>query len=133
MDSILYGDRFGEIIDRPEARLIELRWFDTTVVLSKDGFQQWLEEFASRVKASHRPSVLIDSTSFRMPREHMDAAWRDANIIPLYNAGPVERFAFHMPAGVPMIGAAPAREGPATFPTAYFGARADALSWLGGS
>ena len=132
MDTILYGDRFGEIIDRPEAQLIELRWFDTTAELSKDGFQHWLSEFASRVEATRRPHVLIDSTSFRMPREHIDGPWRDANIIPVYNRGAVARFAFHMPAGVPMIGAAPAREGPATFPTAYFGDRTAALAWLAG-
>ena len=130
MDTILYGDRFGEIVDRPDAQLIELRWFDTTAELSKADFQRWLTEFAARVRATRRARVLIDSTVFRMSRDNMDAAWRDANIIPVYNSAGVARFAFHMPAGVPMIGAAPAREGPGTFPTAYFGTRNDALAWL---
>lgn len=37
-----------------------------------------------------------------------------------------------MPAGMPAIGSDPVREGPATFPTGYFGTRADALAWLTG-
>lgn len=42
----------------------------------------------------------------------------------------ITKFAFHMPQGMPAIGNAPAPEGPAQFPTAYFGTRADALRWL---
>jgi hypothetical protein len=56
--------------------------------------------------------------------------WRDANIVPRYNAAGVKKFAFHMPAGMPAIGTAPSREGPADYPTAYFGRRQDALDWL---
>jgi hypothetical protein len=33
---------------------------------------------------------------------------------------------------LPMIGAPPAPEGPARFPTAYFGRRQEALDWLAG-
>ena len=62
----------------------------------------------------------------------MDANWRDANIIPRYNAAGVTKFAFLMPEGMPAIGAPPAPEGPAEFPTAYFGRRADAVEWLTG-
>ena len=51
-------------------------------------------------------------------------------VIPRYNGAGIQKFAFHMPAGMPAIGAPPAPEGPANFPTAYFGARADALAWL---
>jgi hypothetical protein len=60
----------------------------------------------------------------------MDGGWRDANIIPRYNAAGVRRFAFVMPAGMPAIGAAPAPEGPGDFPTGYFGRREDAIAWL---
>jgi len=51
-------------------------------------------------------------------------------IIPRYNQAGVEKFAFLMPAGMPAIGAPPAPETPGTFPTAYFGSRADATAWL---
>ena len=60
----------------------------------------------------------------------MDGDWRDANIIPRYNAAGVKKFAFLMPAGMPAIGAPPAPEGPGEFPTAYFGTRAEARAWL---
>jgi hypothetical protein len=36
----------------------------------------------------------------------MDGPWRDANIIPRYNAAGVKKFA-HMPEGMPMIGEPP--------------------------
>ena len=60
----------------------------------------------------------------------MSLGWRDANIIPRYNAAGVKKFAFIMPAGMPAIGDDPAPEGPAHYPTAYFGSRAEALAWL---
>ena len=129
---IVYEDEWGEIVDRGSTDLVELRWFDTTADMSKDQFQEWLQTFAARVDRLRRRRVLIDGTSFRMNPAFMDGAWRDANIIPLYNQAGVRRFAFQMPAGMPMIGAAPAPEGPAQFPTGYFGSRADALAWLNG-
>jgi hypothetical protein len=60
----------------------------------------------------------------------MDGPWRDANIIPRYNAAGVAKFAFHMPDGMPMIGEPPTPEAPGRFPTGYFGRRQDALDWL---
>jgi hypothetical protein len=87
--------------------------------------------FAGHVESTRRRGILVDSTSFRMARHEMDSDWRDANIIPRYNSAGVLRFAFHMPEGMPAIGAEPAPEGPANFPTGYFGARQAALAWLG--
>jgi hypothetical protein len=126
----VYGDLWGEIIDRPSEDLIELRWFDTTTKMSKEQFQQWLKRFADHVSAARRRRVLIDGTSFLMDPAFLDGDWRDANIVPLYNATGVTRFAFHMPAQMPMVGHPPAPEGPARFPTAYFGSRQEALGWL---
>ena len=65
-----------------------------------------------------------------MPPQEFDPDWRDANIIPRYESAGVRRFAFHMPEGMPTIGAEPMREGPASFQTGYFGTRATALAWL---
>jgi hypothetical protein len=64
------------------------------------------------------------------PGANMDEPWRNANIVPRYNDAGITKFAFHMPAGMPAIGAPPAPEGPAHFPTGYFGTRSDALAWL---
>jgi hypothetical protein len=72
--------------------------------------------FAGHVESTRRQGILVDSTSFRMATHEMDPGWRDANIIPRYNAAGVRRFAFHMPEGMPAIGAEPAPEGPGQLP-----------------
>ncbi len=129
---LLYEDKWGEIIDRPSLDVLELRWFDSTAGMSADEFKQWLSTYADHVERARRRGALIDGTSFLMAPAHMDEAWRDANIIPRYNRAGVAKFAFHVPAGMPAIGSEPTPEGPATFPTGYFGSRTDALDWLAG-
>jgi hypothetical protein len=126
----LYEDDWGSIIDRPEAGYTEIRWFDTTSDLDREAFNAFLKTYASTLEARPGRSALVDSTSFRMDRRHMDNAWRDANIVPRYNAAGLRKFAFILPAGGPLIGQAPSKEGPAQFPTGYFGTRRDALAWL---
>jgi hypothetical protein len=128
----VYEDRWGEIIDRPAQGLVELRWYDTTAGMSAEQFQDWLKTFAAHVERLQSPRVLIDSTRFMMDPANLDDAWRDAHIIPRYNAAGVRRFAFLFPEGMPAIGAPPAAEGPATYPTGYFGRRQEALDWLTG-
>ncbi|MGI9607867.1 MAG: hypothetical protein ACR2P0_17195 [Acidimicrobiales bacterium] len=128
--TIVYEDEFGEVIDRPDLDLIEIRWFDTTTALDAPTFHTWLTHFADAVEQAGRRRVLTDSTSFGMDMAHMDGDWRDQNIIPRYNSAGVQKFAFHLPAGAPPIGAPPTHEGPSHYPTAYFGARSDALAWL---
>jgi hypothetical protein len=128
----LYEDRWGEIIDRPTAELVELRWYDTTAAMSAAQFQDWLATFAGHLEQLHRPRVLVDGTRFMMDPANLNTEWRDANIVPRYNAAGVRRFAFLFPDGMPAIGAPPAPEGPATFPTAYFARRPEALDWLTG-
>lgn len=132
MADVVYEDRWGDVLDRPSGDLVEVRWFDTTEELTTEQFNNWLATFAGCVEKCGRSGILIDSTSFRMSPAKMDGPWRDANIIPRYNAAGVARFAFLMPEGMPLIGAPPAKEGPARFPTGYFGRRQDALDWLTG-
>ena len=132
MATLIFCDQYGDIIDRAEDGFIEIRWFDSTDAMSGEEFQSWLERFVGELERLERQRVLVDTTQFRMNPAQMNTDWRDQSIIPRYNAAGVERFAFHMPAGMPAIGAEPAPEGPAVFPTAYFGTRADALYWLTG-
>lgn len=127
---IVWEDKWGEVIDRPDRDYIEIRWFDTTRDLDGETFNEWLARFAGLVEQTRRSAILTDSSVFRMPMENTDGAWRDANIIPRYNAAGVRKFAFLMPEGMPAIGAPPTREGPADFPTGYFGTRESALAWL---
>jgi hypothetical protein len=126
----VYEDSWGEIFDRPDSDLLELRWFDTTETMSAGEFKEWLATFAETVERCRRTRVLVDSTSFRLSPDRMDGPWRDAEIIPRYNAAGVVRFAFHMPPAMPLIGQPPAVEIPGRFPTGYFGRRQDALAWL---
>ncbi len=132
MADYVYGDEFGDIIDRTEMGVIEIRWFDSTAAMSGDEFQTWLTGFVTELERRGRRRVLVDTTQFRMDPALMNAEWRDTAVIPRYNAAGVERFAFHMPSGMPLIGQEPAPEGPGEFPTAYFGSRNDIVEWLTG-
>lgn len=75
-------DRWGEVVDRSDVGYVELRWYDTTEVMTGDEFRAWLTCFAEQVERLGRPAVLVDSTRFRMDPACMDGPWRDANIIP---------------------------------------------------
>jgi hypothetical protein len=126
----LFEDKWGEIVDRPDHSLVEIRWFDATSTMGREEFNAWLDGFAGRVEECKRPGVLVDATQFRMSMDNMDGKYRDENIIPRYNAAGVRKFAFLMPVGMPAVGKPPITEGPADYPTAYFGARSDAIAWL---
>ena len=69
--------------------------------------------------------------AFRMDMATMNMEFRDANIIPRYNAAGVRKFAFS-----PASRRSPDRsrnrpqKAQQTYLTAYFGRRADALAWL---
>ena len=124
----VYEDEFGAIIVRPGYN--EIRWYDATASMTAQQFKDWLSAFAGAIADAPNRGVLVDATSFLMDPANMDGPWRDANIIPRYNAAGVTKFAFHMPQGMPAIGADPIVDGPANYETAYFGTRADALAWL---
>ena len=126
----LYEDEWGACIDRPDAGYIEIRWYDSTAGMSREQFNDWLSAFADVVVARGRRAILVDATAFLMDPAFMDMEWRDANIVPRYHEAGLRKFAFHMPAGMPLIGAAPEPEGVADYPTGYFGTRAEALDWL---
>jgi hypothetical protein len=132
MPTIEHDDAWGSIIDRPEAAILEIRWFDTTSEMTKSQFQKFLTIFADTIERLRRPLLLVDAMSFWMDPAKMDGAWRDANIIPRYNAAGVQRFAFIMPEGMPLIGRTPVREGPGKFLTGFFATRREALTWLAG-
>ena len=128
MTEHMYEDEYGAVIRRAE--FIEIRWYDTTSKITREGFNQWLDQFAGQVESSACTAVLVDAVQFRMDMANMDGAHRDSQVIPRYNAAGVRRFAFLMPTGMPSIGAAPSKEGPAEYLTAYFGTRAEAVVWL---
>jgi hypothetical protein len=126
----VYEDRFGAVLDHADAGYLEIRWYDTTEGMSESQFQDWLAGFAGEVERLRPANVLVDNTSFLMDPANSNGEWRDEHIVPRYNAGGIRKFAFHMPEGMPAIGAPPAPEAPATFPTGYFARRQAALDWL---
>ncbi len=132
-ETIVYEDRWGKIVNHLSEGVLESRWVDATADMTTNDFNQWLTQFATDVARLGRTLALVDAVRFRMARDKMDGAWRDANIIPRYNRAGVQRFAFVMPSQMPLIGTPPAPEGPATFPTGYFGTRASAFTWLAGA
>ncbi len=127
-NEIIYNDRWGEIIAGDG--YVEIRWFDTTQGMDGADFNAFLAQYATAVERAGQPGCLVDANLFRMDMDKMSMGWRDENIVPRYNAAGVKKFAFHMPAGMPAIGKPPTPEGPAQFPTAYFGTRTEALAWL---
>ncbi len=128
--TVLHSDRWGDILDRPADGCVEIRWFDTTAQMSGDDFNTFLATYAGCVERCARGGALVDAVQFRMDPANMSMGWRDRHIVPRYNAAGLKKFAFVMPAGMPAIGAPPEPEGPADFPTGYFGTRAEALAWL---
>ena len=112
---VLYSDRWGDILDRPDDDCVEIRWFDTTADMTGDEFNGFLETYAGHVEACGRRGGLVDAVQFKMDFGQMDPGWRDENIIPRYNAAGVRRFAFILPPGAPPTSNEPAPEGPGEF------------------
>ena len=129
---IVMERKWGEVIDRPDLDVIEIRWFDTTTELGAKDFKRFLHDFAAEVEGTGRHRILTDAKQFLMARELMDDPWREANIIPRYNAAGVEKFAFLVPDDMPSVGEDPVPLGPAHYPTGYFVRRTAALDWLAG-
>ena len=65
-----------------------------------------------------------------MNAEDLDVEFRDTQVTPRLNAAGLEKIALIVPADFPPIGAPPAPEGPADFPTAFFATRVEARAWL---
>lgn len=61
-------------------------------------------------------NLLVDVRNFRDRPAPDNTTWRDAAIVPRYNAGGVSKMAFLLPAGSGSVGP-PQPEGPANFPT----------------
>jgi hypothetical protein len=129
-------NEWGVILHDPERRILELRWFPATRDMTDDDFKASLELYTAQAeRLQPMPFMLIDATQFL--HSFADPAvmtWRDETIIPRYNQVGVARFAFHVPPGTPGTiesGGAPAVEGRASFPTAWFSTREKALEWLG--
>src|SRR5262249_51095551 len=121
-------NQWGVILHYPSAGMLELKWFPSSRQMTDEDFKVTLELY-TREGERLQPitSGLIDATQFfHSFADDQTLAWRDANIIPRYNAIGMRKFAFHLPAGAPgtvEAGATPANERGATFPTGWFSTR----------
>ena len=128
--TVVYESDQGSMIDYPDNDYLEIRYYEASSDFTGDTFNRWGDVMAGVVEQSGRRHILIDAVQFGMNVEEMDVDWRDANTMPRLNEAGVKKLALIMPAGFPAIGAPPAPEGPADFPTAFFATRAEARTWL---
>jgi glucan phosphorylase len=122
---------YWSMTHNPDTRSIELDWKDTTSAMTDEDFKQALEHLAAHIRDRSATGTMIDvrTFAFRMTPE-LDR-WRLENIIPAYNAGGLERFAYVLPPGMPYR---PGDGGDAAeFTTDYFDDPEQARSWLKGA
>ncbi|MEX2319248.1 MAG: hypothetical protein WD626_05295 [Bauldia sp.] len=119
---------WGSILHHRNRGIVELVW-TKTAEMGDGGFMATLCLLAGEAERVRAPFILVDAVAFRHTFGPNVNEWRQANVIPRYGAAGVRRFAFIMPEGFAHIGEE-AVEGHATFPTAWFGSRHDALAWL---
>lgn len=124
----LERDRYEQVSYDPVAGVLELQWFESTGEMTDEDFRRALERLAAHAEERRAANVLIDLTSFRHRPAPDFGAWRDANIIPRYNAAGIEKFAFLVPPGA--SSGEPSPEPPGTFPTGYFESREAIAKWF---
>lgn len=129
-------NQWGVVLHHEARRTLELRWLPTTRAMTDEGFRETLELHAGAGERTNPATMLIDAREFYHEFGEGVMEWRDATIIPRYNAAGVRKFAFHVREGFPgtvEAGGVPAVEGPAAFPTGWFVSREKAEAWLAAS
>ena len=129
------ANQWGTIKHHPQWQTLELRWDAATRSMTDDGFKQTLQILADQGLKVRPKFMIIDATEFFHTPGEGTLAWRDENIVPLYNDAGVEKFAFLTTAAMPGTvekGGEPKPDGPAAFPTAWFETKDRMYAWLTG-
>lgn len=129
----LYRDRYGVLLEDKERSVLELQWLGASEEMTEEDFRNWLSRFANEAEARRPSFLLIDIRQFRHRPGEDFGAWRDANVVPHYNRAGVTKFAMLVPAGAPgwmAPGRPPAPEPPGIFPTGYFADREVIEAWF---
>ena len=132
----LFRDEFSTYYRDDMHKVIEQRWTSATKSMSEQQFREGVSRLAQLLQREHIHQVLVDVTEMKYRAADDFETWRQAEIIPKYNAAKVEKFAFLLPSEATATvenGTEPAREGVANFPTGYFTSRDRAFNWLAGS
>lgn len=133
-EEIVARDEWSQIVFHDEWDSLELRWLPSTADATDADLKAAMETFAREGVNRHPHTLIVDTTDFRHAWGDGFMEWRNSEIIPLYNQAGVVKFAFianpNYPGPTVEAGAAPAPEGPATFPTGWFRTREAAYEWL---
>ena len=131
---IVSKDQWGQLIYYDEWNSLELKWLGTTADATDADLKTTMQAFAREAVERHPRTLIVDTNEFGHAWGDGFMQWRDAEIVPRYNQAGVAKFAFIAGAGFPgptvEDGAAPAPDGPATFPTGWFKTREAAYQWL---
>ena len=101
MDQITYANPFGDVILRKDAKVVELRWHDTTAQMDSAAFDAMLVPFVEAIEASGSTRAMVDVTAFAMPSGGTGSGFRDQEILPRYHQAGLTHFAFVFPKGAP--------------------------------
>lgn len=129
----LAATEWGTITYHPQWNTLELTWNPDTRSMDDDGFRQTLRLLADQGLKVRPRFMIIDATQFFHTIADGTLAWRNEDIVPLYNEAGVEKFAFLATAAMPGTvekGAEPTPDGPATFPTGWFETGNRMYAWL---
>ena len=125
----MYRDRFGVYTLNRDDNTIELEWSAETSTMDEEQFRAGLERLAGFAEQHPGMNLLVNVRSFGYRPAPDNTVWRDANIIPRYNAGRVHKMAFLLPTGAGP-GSPPAAEGPASFPTWWTDSEEAITAWF---
>ena len=129
----LYKDKFAEYFCDSEHAAIVQCWSEATASMTEEQCRVGVQRLAELIEREHTQNVLVDTAKMAYRPAPDFEEWRQANIIPRYNAAGVRKFAFILPGGATDIvenGVSPAAEGKAMFPFGYFATRERAFTWL---
>ena len=122
-------DRFAVYRLNPDGNTIELEWSEETGSMDETQFREGLSRLAGLAETHPGMNLVVDVRNFRYRPAPDNTTWRDANIVPRYNAGEVRKMAFLLPAGAGP-GGPPQPEGPAHFPTGWVDSKEQLDAWL---
>ena len=129
-DTPLYRFSFTE-----SDAVLDFVWKEATSEMSDDDFKRALRAFVLNAARHCARALLVDVRAFRHPLGEGIAAWRDAEISPLYNGAGIRRFAYVVPAQAPATpdGAPDPPSAGEDFATRFYHDEADARRWLRGA
>jgi hypothetical protein len=124
----LEDTQYWSMSHNADTRSIELGWKDATSAMSVDDFKEALRHFADQIRDRAATGALVDVRHFGFTTTAELEPWRLQNIVPVYNAGGLKRFAYLLPVGTQYRPGDGGEQ--AEFVTDYFDDLDTARGWL---